>query len=93
MEQYFSHVDRVFAWLVTVWVPLSIIVNFVLDRVVCVPADSSPEWKDWGVKHPNAAGWVKFWRGLGLDSIKFGQGLWMGLTGRNVDPSAKGKQS
>lgn len=92
MEQYFSHVDRLFAWLVTVWVPLSIVVNFVIDRLIGVPADSAPAFPDWVAKYPRAMGFVKFWRALGLDSIKFAQGVWMGLTKNpSVDPSLKGK--
>jgi hypothetical protein len=82
-----------FAWLVTVWVPLSIIVNLVIDRLVCVPADSSEKWPAWVEAHPHWAGFVKFWRSTGVDGIKFAQGLWMGVSGRaKVDPAFKGLQ-
>jgi hypothetical protein len=71
------------------WIALSLVINFIIDRVWRVPAEAAPAWKDWCAAHPRRAGWVKLFRGAGGDAIKTYVAAMMIVTARKqYDPSS-----
>mgnify|MGYP003544222324 CR=1 FL=1 len=63
--------------------------NFFVDRVLCAPADSSPEFGPWLEANPVRGGLVKLIRGFGTDAIKGAHGFLIAITARKPeeDPS------